>query len=41
MIFACQHCGGIEPYIIVGACAAWTWGAWTLARIFAWLRRAK
>jgi hypothetical protein len=39
MIFACQHCGGLEPAIIAGAIAAWGWGAYMLARVIRWLRR--
>lgn len=38
MILACQHCGGLEPFIIAGVVAAWTWGAYMLGRIFCWLR---
>jgi hypothetical protein len=38
-IFACQYCGGIEPYIIVGVITAWGWGCYMLALVFHWLRR--
>jgi len=37
MIFACQYCGGLEPYIIAIALAAWGWLAYTVARVFGWL----
>lgn len=38
MLFACQYCGGLEACIIAGACAAWCWGAYMLARVFWWLK---
>jgi len=37
MIFGCQYCGGLEPYIIACAVAAWAWGAYRLARVLHWV----
>ena len=49
MIFACQHCSGLEPYIIVAfttaVVAARGWLAYTVtitvARVFGWFRPVK
>lgn len=39
MIFACQYCGGIEAFIIAVVVAAWGWGCYMLARVFAHVRK--
>jgi hypothetical protein len=41
MIFACQHCGGLEPYIIAIVLAAWGGLTYTLARVRSWFRPVK
>jgi hypothetical protein len=37
-MFACQHCGGIEPYIIASATAGWCYGCYLLASVFRFIR---